>query len=127
MRLWIVPARRARAGGWSLGIPSDCRFGQRLSIDFSIRGQRNPVDHLKMVGDHVVGEKLRKVLLQMIQFEMRFGDDVCDDEDDRLGVPLHNGHTILNSRIVAKRVLNLPQLDSQAPDFYLKVFPSEVL
>ena len=52
------------------------RFRQGLSVGFPAGRQRNFVDFLKMVGDHVVGKVFLQVLLQGLDIQTRRANDV---------------------------------------------------
>ena len=67
------------------------------------------------------------MILETLDVELRFADDVGDDEDDIFRVLLDQSRTIRDAGIFPDCVFNLSQLDPQPPDLYLVILPPQIL
>src|SRR5262245_5269298 len=92
----------------------DHRLGKSFAVGLSGGTQGYLINPLKVIRNHVIGKTLCEVTPQFVDLEIICASEVSDDENHRLRILFDDSDTVRNAGILADRVLDLAQFDSQS-------------
>lgn len=124
------PAQKllAEVAGCAPGLGRVDRCGQRGAVEFSVRGERQFVDHHDRGGHHVVRQVLPGELAQSSRVECGVpGEHVSDEPAVARPVLAQDRHRVRDALVAGQCRLDLAELDTETPDLHLVVGPAEEL
>ncbi len=105
------------------------RVGQRLTVKFTVRGQRESFQRHKGAGQHIIGQMLRQLLAQFgrHQFNAGLRPEIGHQTFFSGNVFTVDNNRFAYSRALGKACLDLTELNAETAQLDLKIVAAKVL